>query len=67
MYGIKPEVLDKIGYLSSERGGQQARKAEGKDNDLTAQDRRFLKQAIKTIIRRVAEKAGGTSKDLPEI
>ena len=34
-YGIKLEVLNKIAQLSSERGGQQARKASGKKNDLT--------------------------------
>ena len=67
MYEIKPEVLDKIGHLSSKRGGQQARKASGKDNDLTDQDRRFLKKAIEVVIRRVAEKAHDPDSDLPEI
>ena len=46
-YGVKLEVLKKIGHLSSEKGGQQARKAVGKDEDLTTQDRRFLEEAIK--------------------
>ena len=39
MYGIKSEVLYRIGYLCAEKGGQQARKASGKDNDLTIQER----------------------------
>ena len=56
-YGIELEVLTKIGFLSSDKGGQQARKKSGTNNNLTAQDRRFLEEAIKAIIRRAAEKA----------
>ena len=67
MYGIKSEVLYRIGYLCAEKGGQQARKASGKDNDLTIQDRRFLTQAVKTIIRRAAERAYDPEKALPQI
>ena len=67
IYGIKSEVLNKIGHLSSERGGQEARKASGKDNELTAQDRRFLKEAIKAVIRRAAEKGHDPDSDLPAI
>ena len=50
-------MLTKIGFLSSDKGGQQARKKSGTNNNLTAQDRRFLEEAIKAIIRRAAEKA----------
>ena len=67
MYRIKLKVLNKIGNLSSERGGQQARKAIGKDNDLTYQDRRLLEEAIKAVIRRAAEKAYAPDSDLQEI
>ena len=66
-YGITLEVLSKIGHLSSEKGGQQARKASGTNNNLTAQDRRFLEEAIKAIIRRAAEKAYAPNSDFPEI
>ena len=66
-YATNFEVLNKIGYLSSERGGERARRAQGKDNDLTGQDRRFLKEAIKAVIRRAAEKAHAPDRDLPEI
>ena len=66
-YGIQPKVLRKIAKLSSERGGQQARKATGKDNDLTAQESRFMQEAIKAVIRRAAEKAHAPDSDLPEI
>ena len=50
-------VRKTIRHLSSGKGGQQARKAGGKDKDLTDQDRRFLDEAIKAIIRRAAERA----------
>ena len=66
-YGITLEVFNKIGYLSSKKGGRRARRAHGKDNDLTGQDRRFLKEAIKVVIRRAAETAHGPDRDLPEI
>ena len=60
-------VRDKIRRLSSGKGGQQARKADGKDKDLTDQDRRFLDKAIKAIIRRAAERAHDPDGDLPPI
>ena len=66
-YGIKLEVLNKIGHLSSEKGGQQARKAGGKDEDLTTQDRHFLEEAIKVVIRRAAERAHDPHRALPQI
>ena len=66
-YGIEVEVLKKIGRLSSKKGGQQARKASGTNNNLTAQDRRFLEEAIQAIIRRAAEKAYLPNSDFPEI
>ena len=67
MYRIELEVLNKIGNLASERGGQQARKASGKDNDLTYQDRRFLEEAIKAVIRRAAEKAHASDGNIQKI
>ena len=67
MYRIELEVLNKIGHLASERGGQQARKASGKDNDLTYQDRRFLEEAIKAVIRRAAEKAHASDGNIQKI
>ena len=61
------KVGKKINRLSSEKGGWRARKASGKDNDLTAQDRRFLEKAIKAVIRRAAERAYDPEKSLPQI
>lgn len=66
-YQIDGAVLKKIGELSSKKGGQGARKAVGVDNDFTHQERTFLIQAIEKIIRRVAEKAHSSDKNLPKI
>ena len=60
-------VRDKIRYLSSGKGGQQARKADGTGTDLTAQDRLFLEEAIKAVIRRAAETAHAPDHNLPKI
>lgn len=67
MYGIELGVLEKIGYLSSKKGGQEARKASGMDNDLTAQESRFLVEAIKAVIHRAAERAHAPNSNLPKI
>ena len=67
MYGISRRVLTKISHLSSTKGGNQARKASGKDKELTAQDCRFLEETIKAVIRRAAEKVHAPDSDLPTI
>ena len=64
---VSSRARDKIRQLSSGKGGQQARKASGKDTDLTAQDRRFLEEAIKAIILQVAERARAPDRNLPKI
>ena len=74
-YSISKPVLDQVGNLSSTRGGAGARKAEGVRRDLTPQERQFLEEAVKTIIRRAAEVASDsdarpaqiTLSDLPQI
>ena len=66
-YKIEEAILVKIGELSSEKGGQDARKAVGANKDFTNRDRTFLDQAIMRIIQRVAEKAHNPDDDLPEI
>ena len=48
-------VLDKLGELSTNRGGQEARKAHGVGRTLLAREREFLEQAVKALIRRAAE------------
>lgn len=66
-YQIAKGVLGKIGYLCSEKGGSEARKAEGITKELTQEERRFLDRAIKKIIRRGAEKACNPTAELKEI
>ena len=66
-YGIELGVLKKIGFLSSEKGGQQARKANGTNKPLTAQESRFLEEAIRAVIRRAAERAHAPHGNLPKI
>ena len=57
-YGIDFAVLNKIGELTAKKGGRiAARKASGIDADLTTEESRFLEEAVKAIIRRVAEVA----------
>ena len=66
-YQIDETVLRKIGELSSKKGGQGSRKADGVDKDFTTEERTFLEQAIMKIIRRAAEKAANPEYDLPQI
>ena len=66
-YGIDFSVLAKIGDLTANRGGAQARKAGGVATDLSGQEQRFLNQAVKAIVRRVAERAHAPTGALPTI
>ena len=66
-YQIGGHVLAKVGKLSSHKGGLAARKAEGVGTEMTESDRRFLEQAIRKIIRRVAEKTHKPDRSLPKI
>ena len=66
-YGVDKAVLDRIGKLSSTKGGiAGARKSEGVAAPLTDEERRFLERASVRLIRRVAER-GATGGDLPPI
>ena len=56
-YDIEYRVLDEIGRLCSQKGGAEARKAQGIHQDLSGQERQFLEEAVKSIIRRAAEVA----------
>ena len=66
-YCIDKQVLNLVGKLSSEKGGPEARKREGIDNDLTEQERRFLDKAVKKMIYRMAEKINDPAKSLSQI
>ena len=56
-YDMEYSVLDEVGRLCSQKGGAEARKAQGVDQDLSGQERQFLEEAVKAIIRRAAEVA----------
>lgn len=60
-------VLRKIGHLSSNKGGSQARKAKGTDTELGAQEASFLEQAIARLIMRLAQVSADTNTGLPQI
>ena len=67
-YKIGSRVLNKIGELSTKKGGPlEARKRGGIDNDLTEQERSFLQEAVKKMIYRAAEKANDPTKNLNQI
>lgn len=54
---ISGSFLDRVGDLSTDAGGVVARKAHGRSTPYTPDDERFLKSAVKTMIRRAAEVA----------
>ena len=60
-YCIRPRVLSELRQLSSSKGGTEARKAAGLGYDLYQQERIFLEEAVKAIIRRAAEVAHDSS------
>ena len=67
-YQIEEKTLDEMGKLTSTKGGcLEARKNEGVNQKLTKEERRFLDQAIKKIIRRVAEKTCNPTAELDKI
>ena len=57
-YDIECKVLDEVGWRCSDKGGAEARKAKGINQDLNRQERQFLEEVVKAIIRRAAEVAG---------
>ena len=67
VYNIDVRVLDKIGDLSANRGGAEARKADGVATEFSSQERQFLEEAVRAAIRRVAEYAHSSGKQLPRI
>ena len=66
-YGIREDVLGTLSRLSSTKGGASARKADGIHQELTRQERRFLEDVVKAIIRRAAELAANPGKTVKQI
>ncbi len=65
--GISRNVLKAIKRLSSTKGGEDARKAAGADDEFTSQEKRFLNQAVVEVIIRVAQVAADDSQRHPQI
>ena len=66
-YAISDNVQGRIADLSTNRGGGEARKGKGLQQEFTNEERRFLLAAIKAFTRRVAERAANPSEDLKMI
>ena len=60
-------MLERVGELSSKKGGSVARKAEGRSDAFTQEETRFLEAAVAAFTRRVVEKAADLSGNLPVI
>jgi len=56
-YGIANAILNRVGTLSSTMGGRNARKAQGRYRNFSAEESRFLERAVNAIVRRAAEVA----------
>jgi hypothetical protein len=56
-FGIASSVINKLGMLTDEKGGKEARKAKGAKNEYTNAERTWLEEAMRAIIRRAAEVA----------
>lgn len=65
--GVSKKVLDKIATLATDKGGEDARKAAGADDEYTNQERRFLNQAVVEVIIRTAQVAADASQNIPQI
>ena len=67
MYNVDKRILAKIGELAAHRGGTEARKSGGLATEFSPQERYFLNRALKTTIRRVAQREPTPESDLPKI
>jgi hypothetical protein len=67
MYVIDKKVLRMMGHLSSEKGGNDARKAEGLARPYSGTEKQWLEAAIPLLIRRVGEVEAGQGKPLAMI
>jgi len=54
-FAISGRVLGKMGELAEKKGGKEARKAKGRENDFAPVERQWLEQAMVIFIRRAAE------------
>ena len=63
-YEIAEDLQREVSNLSTNRGGSEARKSDGLQQEFNVEERRFLLAAIQAFTRRVAEKATNPSASL---
>ncbi len=66
-YAVDEAVLSKLGELTDNKGGKQARKAKGAGAAFTVAEKRWLEETMKQLIRRAAEVAYDPSASRPQI
>jgi hypothetical protein len=66
-YAVSETILRTMGKLAANKGGSEARKAQGAKIDFTGAERQWLEETMKRLIRRAAEVAGSPSASLPQI
>ena len=67
-YEIEEEDLKKLGNICANRGGpEEARKVDGVAKPLKESEHHLVKQAVKEMIRRVAQRAHDSQKKLPKL
>ena len=59
-FAIDEQVLRKIGELTGQKGGIDARKAKGTVAEFTPNERAWLEQSLKVMLRRCAEVANSS-------
>lgn len=65
-YAVAKPILDKLGTLADEKGGDEARKARGVSKPFTPAEQQWLEVTMKRLILRAGEVAG-PSASLPQI
>ena len=66
-YLISTKLLSKVAALSSGKGGNEARKAQGLQQPFGDEERKFLLAAVQAFTRRVAERAANPATELKRI
>ncbi len=66
-YNVHQTVLEKLGELTSSKGGRDARKGEGAAHAFTPSERMWIELTVKLLIRRAAEFAHEPNRKLPTI
>lgn len=66
-YYVDPKVLNKLGNLTNSKGGRNARKGRGVEQDFAPSEQMWIELTIKRLIRRAADVAHSPNRKLPII